>query len=186
MAAVTICSDLGAQESKVGHCDHDYLFSNVLLNFKIELFLWAFQFLFFSSFTFLFIFFTSQYCIGFAIHQHESTTGVHMFPILNPPQTSVFNSFGYMPRHRMVWSQSNFRLNLLRKHQAVSIVAALLYSQQQYIRVPITPASSPTLVIFHFYDFVILVGVKWYHLVALTCISLMTHDVQIFPCAFSQ
>ena len=32
---------------------------------------------------------TLQYCTGFSIHQHDSATGIHVFPIMNPPPLSL-------------------------------------------------------------------------------------------------
>ena len=40
-------------------------------------------------FIYLFYFLTLQYCIGFAMYQHESTTGIQVFPILNPPPSTM-------------------------------------------------------------------------------------------------
>ena len=66
-------------------------------------------------FLFKFIYFnwrliTLQYCTGFAIYQHESATGVHVFPILNPPLSSLpVPSFWVIPVHQRQASSIVYR-----------------------------------------------------------------------------
>ena len=62
---------------------------------------------------------TLQYCIGFAIHQHESATGIHVFPILNlPPTSRPVPSLWVIPVHHpqassimhLTWTGDSFHL----------------------------------------------------------------------------
>ena len=54
---------------------------------------------------------TLQYCIGFAIHWHESAMGIHVFPILNPAPTSLPMRVlkGKVWRHKRAWKTGSER-----------------------------------------------------------------------------
>lgn len=72
---------------------------------------------------------------------------------------------------------------LLRNHQTIfQSFCPILHSCQWYVRVPLSLHLRQYLLSV-FFILAILVGVKWYLIVVLSCISLMTNDVEhLFMC----
>ena len=82
---------------------------------------------------------TLQYCIGFAIPQHESTMGVHMFPILNPPPTSLpIPSLQVIPVHEPQASVSCIEPGL-----AIHFTYDIIHVSMPFSQI-IPPLPSPT------------------------------------------
>ena len=82
---------------------------------------------------------TLQYCVGFAIHQHESTTGIHVFPILNPlPPPSPYHLSGSTqctsPKHPVSCIEPRLAIHFLYDIMHVSMPFSQI----------IPPSPSPT------------------------------------------
>ena len=80
--ADTVCQQ--AQAVLVTQARHS--FHDLIRTTEFYLFIYFNQFFFFFK---LFIHFTLQHCIGFAVHWLESAMGVYVFPILNPSLNSL-------------------------------------------------------------------------------------------------
>ena len=91
----------------------------------------------------------------------------------------AFISLGYIPRSWIDRSYGNCMHNFLKNHQTVLHRRySILYFHQQCARVPISPLPHQLLFsVCLFLILVILTDVKWYLILVLICISLMTRDV---------
>ena len=90
-------------------------------------------------FVFFFFLFTLQYCIGFAIHQHAPTTGVHVLPILNPlPPPSP-----YHPSGSSQWNSPMHPVPCIEPGLAISFMYDIIHVSMPFSQT-IPPSPSPT------------------------------------------
>ena len=97
---------------------------------------------FFSFLKYKFIYFnwrliTLQYCIGFAIHQHESTMGIHEFPILNPPPSP------YHPSGSSQCTSPKHPVSCIKPRLAICFLYDITHVSMLFSQI-IPPSPSPT------------------------------------------
>ena len=82
---------------------------------------------------------TLQYFIHLAIHQHESTTGVHVFPILNPlPHPSP-----YHPSGSSQCTSPEHPVSCIKPGLATHFTYDIIHVSMPFSQI-ITPSPSPT------------------------------------------
>ena len=92
--------------------------------------------------------------------------------------THVFISLESIPSSGIAGSYGKSRFNILRNYQTIIQSGhTILHSHQQCLRVPISILPHQHLFFSVFLIVAILVGVKWYLIAVLICISLIANDV---------
>ena len=96
-----------------------------------------------SFFLFRFInfilFLTLQFCISFAKYQNEFATGIHVFPILNPPPSPYHPSGPSQctsPKHPVSYIEPGLAIRFIHDITHVSMPFSQIF--------PPSPSSSPT------------------------------------------
>ena len=80
-----------------------------------------------------------KYCVGFAIHQHESTMGVHVFPILKSRLTSlsVYPSVSsHAPAPSLLYPASNLDSRRRRGRQRMRPLVGITNSKDMSLSKP--------------------------------------------------
>ena len=96
------------------------------------------SFFLFFNFYFILFFFTLQYCIGFAIHQHASATGVHVFPSwipLPPP-------FPYHPSRSSQCTSRKPPVSCIEPGLAIHFLCDIIHVLMPFSQI-IPPTQSP-------------------------------------------
>ena len=84
-----------------------------------------------------FIYLTLQYCIGFAIYQNESATGIHVFPILNPPPSP------YHPSGSSQCTSPKHPVSCIKPGLATHFIYDIIHISMTFSQI-IPPSPSPT------------------------------------------